>query len=498
MSSQVAEYQFRTKPFRHQLEEFLAHRDDESRAIFWEQGTGKTKLIIDTAAWLLQTGKIDGMLVIAPNGVHQNWVLRELVQHMPEGVLERTYTFVFSSQRRNAKYLEQMEKVHARPEFVVVAMGYDGFMTKRGRLLARKFLQSRRVLFVLDESRRIKSPAAKRTRAIVAEGCHASYRRILTGTPVANGPFDVYAPIKFLDETFWSRHGLGSYLAFKTTFGVWEQLRLGHRQFQKLLAFRSLESLNKLLSTISNRVVKSEVLDLPPKLYSTRTFEMSPEQARHYREIRDDFVTFLATGEPLTAPLAITRELRLRQILSGYLPSDLNSACLDFPELNARLYALEDLLDEVPHQAIIWANFTRDIDLICGLLGDQVVRYDGKVGEDDRTAAINRFQAGEVKYFVGNPAAGGTGLTLHAARTVIYYNNDFDLEKRLQSEDRAHRIGQAHPVNYIDLVCEGTVDERIADALQRKELISARILHDHLRQETLIRPLALPSNLGND
>lgn len=480
----MAEYEFKTKPFRHQREEFLAHRDDVSRAIFWEQGTGKTKLVIDTAAWLHQTGKIDGMLVIAPNGVHQNWVLREMGRHMPLSVLQRTHMHAFNSSKKTPRHLALEERTIKADGFVVVAMGYEGFMTTRGRKLARKFLDSRRVLFVLDESRRIKSPGAKRTRAIVSEGQRAAYRRILTGTPVANGPFDIYAPIKFLDEGFWSRHGLGSYLAFKTAFGVWEQMRLGQRQFQRLIAFQSLERLNRILAPISSRVTKEEVLDLPPKLYSTRTFEMTPEQGRHYREIRDDYMTFLDTGEPLTAPLAITRELRLRQVLSGYLPSDMNADCRDIPGPNPRLLALEDLLDDVPHQAIIWATFRRDIDLICSLLGDQAVRYDGKVGEADRNAAINRFQAGEVKWFVGNPAAGGTGLTLHAARTVVYYNNDFDLEKRLQSEDRAHRIGQEHPVHYIDLVCEGTVDERIADALQRKELISTKILQGYLREES--------------
>lgn len=477
-------FEFKTRPFDHQLAEWEAARGAGARALFWEQGTGKTKELLDQAAWLYCQGEIDGVLVVAPNGVHRNWITDELPAHLPDAVAEQTRAHHYTSAKAGTKRHRMLcGQVLEHPGLAVMAMSYEGFMTPHGKEYAKKFLTGREVFYVLDESRRIKTPGIKRTKTIVASGKYGKYRRIATGTPVANGPFDIYAPIRFLDPDFWRPYGMSTFGAFKTYFGVWEQIRTGSGQrFEKLVMLRCLDHLARMLEPISSRVTKDEVLDLPLKLYGQRYFEMTREQAALYRQVREDFIAMLESGETITAPLAITRQLRLRQVLSGYVPTD-DGELHEIEGSNPRLRALEELADDTPHQAIIWAHFRRDVDQICTLLGDQCVRYDGATKEGDRAAAIRRFQAGEVKFFVGNPAACGTGLTLHAARTVIYYANDFDLEKRQQSEDRAHRIGQEHPVNYIDLICEGTVDEWIAKAQQRKEEISATILGDALRAE---------------
>jgi SNF2 family DNA or RNA helicase len=177
--------------------------------------------------------------------------------------------------------------------------------------------------------------------------------------------------------------------------------------------------------------------------------------------------------------LAITQLLRFQQITSGFVPLD-DETILQF-EKNPRLEMLTDIVEDTTGKMIIWAKFSLEITTILGALkelGVEAVRYDGQTSAEERGEAITRFQNGTARAFVANPAAAGEGLTLHAATTVIYYSNSFKLTDRLQSEDRAHRIGQHHPVTYIDLVGTDTVDEKIVDALRNKLDIASVVTGD--------------------
>ena len=193
-------------------------------------------------------------------------------------------------------------------------------------------------------------------------------------------------------------------------------------------------------------------------------------------------MAFLDSGDTITAPLALVQLLRLQQITCGFVPTD-DGDLEEFGGNNPRLDLLEEICDGLGHKAIIWGRFRRDIDLIMKRLGKKAVRYDGSTSDDDRAAAKIAFQdpESEIQFFVGNPAAAGTGLTLHQARTVIYASNSFKLTDRLQSEDRAHRIGQEHPVAYIDLIAPDTVDEHIVRALRDKQDIAAILTGDGLK-----------------
>jgi SNF2 family DNA or RNA helicase len=164
-------------------------------------------------------------------------------------------------------------------------------------------------------------------------------------------------------------------------------------------------------------------------------------------------------------------------------PSNQKTIELFEGDTNPRLKALEAILDPITHKVIIWARFRKDIDLICRALGDAAVRYDGIVKDKDRELALHRFRTDDtVRYFVANQQSISMGVTLTQAKTVIYYSNNFALEKRLQSEDRAHRIGQDVSVNVIDMVARGTVDEHIVKTLRRKFDIAATVMGDRLRE----------------
>mgnify|MGYP003639358387 CR=1 FL=1 len=477
---------FKTKPFEHQLEVWRESRDLESFALLWEMGTGKSKITIDTAAWLYHKGKIDALLIVAPNGVHRNWTDTEVPKHMPDDI--PVYSHCHTSARsKSKKAVVAREEQLAFDGLAVLTMGYESFITDSGKQVSWQFLKNRRVLFVLDESTRIKSPSAKRTKSILKAGKYAPYRRILTGTPVANGPFDLFSQFRFMDKDYWRQHGFGNFTSFKAYFGVFRKgFNAGSgREFQQLLEYRNEDELGKMVAKHSSRVTKDVLVGLPPKLYSVQSFDLTPKMRKVYNSFKSDSLeeileTVLETGVDMPPSLAIVLLLRLQQITCGYLP-DPSQELVSLEDKNPRLALLAEICGDVSHQTIIWARFTKDIDLICDLLGKDAVRYDGKTGDDDRALAIKRFQDGDVKYFVGNPAAAGEGLTLTAAQTVIYYNNSFKLTERQQSEDRAHRHGQEHPVNYIDLVCNDTIDEKIIEALRAKMNVANKITGDRLR-----------------
>ena len=477
------DYQFKTAPFNHQREWWDRSKDLPAWAILWEQGTGKTKLTIDTAAWMFERGRIDCLLVLAPNGVHRNWVTDEVPTHLPDRIA-RTSLLWHSAKANNVGAKAEAKAALKAPGLLVVAMSYDAIMTTAGDAYVMKLLTERRCLMVLDESVRIKNPKAKRTIRVLARGKGATFRRILTGTPVANSPFDVFTQFQFLNPSIWHAIGCRSFAAFKNFFGVWQDKmdpRSG-RLFRDLVRYRNLNQLAAITAKVGCRVTKEEVLDLPPKLYTKRYFDLSPKQAAAYRQMADSYEVRLESGE-VTAMLVIVQLIRFQQIVSGFLVDE-NDNIIELGE-NPRLELLREVIEDAPGKCLVFAKFTYDIEVIMRALkedGVEAVRYDGPTSEKDRAAAVQAFQNGSARVLVGNPATLKEGLTLHAADTVIYYNNSFKLTDRLQSEDRAHRIGQKKAVTYIDLVASDTVDVKITGALRDKLDIASIITGDKLRE----------------
>lgn len=501
------QYEFKTDPFAHQRRLFDRTHTETAVAraipVFWEQGAAKTKFSIDDAADLFERDEIDGVLVVAPQGVHTNWDTDELPKHLPERVARRSSTFVWRTSKAATKTAErERAALLAHQGLSWLFISYDAFMSERGKKFVWAFLKRRRVAFYLDESSAIKTPGAKRSKSIVAAGAWARYRRILDGTPVPNGPFDIWTPMRFLDSTVWDRHGFGSLAAFKTHFGIWRTAAQVKQEkgydpgFDQLLGYRNLPELFRILEAEgADRVLKEDVFDLPPKLYSKRYFELTPTARRMYEELREEFITFFENGEMLEAGLPIVRLLRLQQITSGYLPSEFDDEGELLPgqvlrqidERNPRVELFKETVSALPHPFIVWARYTEDVDQIMtalDALGISAVRYDGQVSPDQRDLnkqAFNREDGPTA--FVSKTQVGGTGLTLVRAKTEVFYNTDYNLRNRLQAEDRAHRPGMdEHPVNIIDLCAEQTVDIKTINALRGKFDIASQITGDRLRE----------------
>jgi SNF2 family DNA or RNA helicase len=444
-----------------------------------EMGTGKSKVLVDNIGILYDKGLINAALIIAPKGVYRNWYSGEIPTHLASHIQCKTVLWTAStSKTKDKEYQSLFENDY---DLHILVMNVEAFSTKKGVEFAGKFLNCHNALLAVDESTSIKTPTAKRTKAITDLALQSKYRRILTGSPVTKSPLDLYSQCKFLNEHLL---GFGSYYSFRQRYAHMVSRNFGGRQVQIVASYRRLNELSDSLKRFSYRVLKEDCLDLPDKIYTKRIVELTDEQLKLYKTMKQMALAHL-NGKTLTAPNVLTQLMRLHQITCGHLKSDDGTIQI---VKNNRLNELMDVLEEVEGKAIIWANYVYDIETIVKEIQkkygqDSVVQYYGAINAEERQKGIEKFQDpnSPVRFFIGNPQTGGYGITLTAANTVIYYSNGYDLEKRLQSEDRAHRIGQKKSVTYIDLIAEGTVDEKIVKALRKKIDIASEILGEEIK-----------------
>ena len=554
--------------FRHQQELFDKTRDHLAWAYFLEQGLGKTAPAIRTIEHLYRANKIDGVIVVAPNGVHRNWVSDELPKH--SSLPYRALDWHSDRAKGQDKALERFlaPTPGRRTELAYFAITYDAMLTPRGRSALLAFATGEldnkgrpkpggkparfpRFLFVIDEASKVRNPEAQRTKKVDALRKFASYVRLLNGTPIGNSALDVYSQMKLLDDKFWIRHGIGSFVAFRSRFAIIKKIQVGGeddrvgrgkqsyepvvphdataegiaayeqldfldeiltpqekrvievkeaaaasgakkttgRTIEVVVGFRELDKLKEMITPVSTRLTKDDAgVELPPKLYSRLLFDLPTEQRRAYDQLRRDYMLELESGTLITANIALVRVLRLQQIACGYLPNpdepDNPKLFYDDDGKNVRLNLLLERLEDTPHQAIIWARFTHDVDSICRALGPpRCTRYDGQVSQKERDAGIDAFKQGKRKFCVAKASSMGMGLSLPMAKSVFYYSNTFSYIERLQSEDRAHRLvgGGKEAVCYYDLVAYKTVDEKILKSLQDCADVANAVTGDRYR-----------------
>ena len=481
---------YKLKPFDHQIDALEYGWDRPEFGLFMEMGTGKSKVLIDNMGMLYLDGQIDFALVIAPKGVYRNWVAKEIPEHMSDDIPHRVIRWVSGP---NKKQQEEMRSVKDKFDgLTIFVMNVEAYSSLKGQKAGAWMAGAlgARGMIAIDESTTIKNHKAKRTKALMKIAAGFKYRRLLTGSPVTKSPMDIYSQCEFLRPGLL---GFESYYAFQGRYAVVQRRTMGAAAFQQIVGFRNLDELTQRIDMFSFRVLKKDCLDLPDKIYTARYVGMTTQQFQMYEQIRRHAMVLLDSGEMSTAPAVITQMLRLQQIMSGHLKTD-DGDMLYFP--SKRMEALEEIINEHNGKAIIWSRFRYDIIQITEMLNKKfgqgcAVSYFGDTSDDDRAAAVLNFQNPDhpLKFFVGNPATAGYGLTLTEANLVVYYANDFNLETRIQSEDRAHRIGQKNNVTYIDLICEGSIDERIVKALRAKIDIGAKVLGEDAREWLSLKPM---------
>ena len=471
-------FNYKTKPYKHQEDALEKSYNKKNYAYFMEMGCGKSKVLLDNIAWLYIKKEIDTAIIVAPKGVYRNWEVSEIPTHFLDEIDKDVY--IWNSSPNKSQEKELVRGTQDRTKLRILLINVEGFATPKVKKYIHAFTQNCKFMLAVDESTTIKNLKAKRTKALIAFGQKASYKRILTGSPVTKSPLDLFSQCSFMSNQLL---GFASYFAFQGRYAVTRTQQMGAHSFQQIIGYRNLEELSTKLNSFSFRVTKDQALDLPDKIYTTREVSLSTEQLQHYTSLKKNAVTMI-DDELISATEVMTQLLRLQQVLCGYLKTD-DGNIIDIK--NNRMDALFETIEEMDGKVIIWSRFRKDIISIAAKLAKKyghgsVVSFFGDTSDSDRKDAVKNFQFGDARFFVANPQTAGFGLTLTAATNVIYYANDFNLETRVQSEDRCHRIGQNKSVTYVDLLCRGTIDEYIVKSLKAKINLASASLNEEVRK----------------
>ena len=464
-------YTYKTTPYEHQRNALIKGAKELNFAYFLEMGTGKTKVAIDNVAYLYQEKLINTAIVIAPNSVYKNWI-KEIETHSPIS----DYTmFIWKD---DVKINYQIDKLN------YVLMNIEALSHKSGFEFLLKLVidTGQKAMMIIDESTTIKNDKAKRSKNICKLSPHVKYKRILTGSPVTKSPLDLYQQCAFLSKDLL---GYPSFVAFRARYAVMKQINMGpNRVILIPQYYTNLDELEAKIKKFSFRVRKVDCLDLPEKIYQQRYVNLTKEQIKVYEELRK-YARSIIEDKEVSFANKLTEILKLHQVCNGYLKTD-DGEIVPFDN-DPKLEELLSIIEESDGKFIIWANYIHNIKTIVKTLrkeyGDEsVVSIYGEITTENRKKAVEEFQGNDkVRFFVGNPSTGGYGLTLTAASYVVYYSNNYNLEIREQSEDRAHRIGQTKSVTYIDLIIDKTIDSHIISALKRKIKISAETMGEEIK-----------------
>lgn len=474
-------FQYHTAPYDHQRMAFDQTKDYQYYAFFWEMGTGKSKIIVDTSQHLFVEGKIDSAIITAEKGYYLNWELNEYPIHWPTDLPIRIISFSNYTTSKNKKLQEEM----VRPipgVFDVLVMNIESMssVNMSGMKYAERFRSAHKsTLMVVDESTTIKNPEAGRTKMTRILGHKCQYRRILTGTPITQGPIDIYSQAEFLKSGIL---GFGSFTSFRSFYTIRQPVPIRvaggqQRVIQQVVGYRELDDLAMRLQPFSSRLLKKDCLSLPEKIYVPIFIEPTAQQIHHIERLKTELMTEI-DNESVTVENALSVLTKSLQIAGGHIKNDDG----DVMSINCNKgERLKQLIEDVHNDGkiIVWGYFQHDMEIIQNVLKDvcPVFEVSGRVDQNQRTQNIATFKEYKGKcVFLASPRVAGKSLTLVESNYCVYYSNGFNLEHRLQSEDRNHRIGQRNDVTYFDLICTGTPDVKVVAALKAKEIVSQAIL----------------------
>lgn len=449
--------------YQHQKHALALSWDREAYALLFDMGLGKSAILIANAGMLYQAGKIKGCIIVAPKGVHRQWVEQEIPKHLDSSI--QHHIWLWKGKTIRFRIEEGLQ---------FLAMNTDSLRTHQGQQTAMTFLEllGRKVMMVADESHNFKTYGTQRTRALLNFRPLVPYRRIATGTPIAKNIIDAWTQFMFLDQRILGHRYLSSFRSRYCIMGGWEG--------RQIIGQRNTEEFYSLIAPHSYRLTKAEALDLPEKIYVAREYEMSETTHKAYKEMKDTLMVQFNDGTIADAQNAAVAMLRLQQIVCGSLPNEEGETKETGKE---RIEELLEIVRQVEGPVVVWARFIDNIKAIEAALNEEddgrVVTYYGATGNKERQVAVEDFVLGRARYFVSNPAAGGVGLNLQGdCRNVVYFSNSFNYVERQQSEDRVHRIGTKGSVTYFDLVARRSVDRAILRSLRNKRDIATLTLDE--------------------
>ena len=459
-------YKPKTEPYKHQLKALEKMKGKNAFGLFMEQGTGKTKTIIDWAGELYTAGKITGILVVSKKGVHRQWIESELQHHANVNCFGAFWPL---------KYFP--EELLPGGSLKLLAFNYDGLKTISGYSIAEEFCKAHkgRLMIVSDESQEIKNARSQRHKAMMKLKPYSSYRVLATGTPIAKDLTDEWAQMKWLDEDII---GIKYVTAFRVNFCI-----MGGFEGRSVVGHRNVDEFKRRTDPYTFRITKEEI-GLLPKQYNEWYFDLTTQQHDLIESMKNDLEAILDSGQKIEMTNVATVFGKMQQVAGGFIiDEDQNIHRLMPLDKNPRINAMLDWVNGGEGKAIIWARFRQDMAMVHEALersGVNHVQYHGGISDKDRAEAVRSFLDKEgAQILLANPQSAGTGLNLQGlCNRALYYTNSFNAIDRWQSEDRIHRIGTVGAVTYTDLIGKKSIDRYIMNNLKRKKGLSNLVLGD--------------------
>lgn len=464
-----AGFTFTTKPYQHQLEGVMYGLENESFLLGDDQGLGKTKQIIDIALCRKVTEGMKHCLIICGiNGTKYNWA-DEIKIHSSEDawVLGTRYTKrapVKMIEGGTKEKLEDLQNIPSQFFWITNIETLRGGAYKEGKAKNSKyrFPIAERIqeliddgtigMIAFDEAHKAKNPDSQQGRALLS--IKAKHPIPMSGTFVLNNPLDLYLPL------YWAGFEDHSFYQYKNHYCV-----MGGFNNKEVVGYKNLDELRTIMSKAMLRRTKGDVLDLPPKVHSIEYVDLTSEQKKLYKEVKDQIVDSIDKIRMHPDPLS--EMLRLRQVTGA--PEILSSSITQSAKLD-RLVEMVEEITSIGEKAIIFSQWSTMTDIIRGRLKEYNPAYiTGEVKSEVRMEEVKKFQNDDsCKVIIGTVGAMGTGLTLTAASTVIFVDEPWNRGLKDQAEDRAHRIGTRGTVRVVTLIAKDTIDEGIYNLVQKK------------------------------
>jgi len=470
-NNQAVQQSPRIKLFNHQAKVFNLSKDRNIYAFFLETGTGKTILALESAKYLYQQGKIKALIITAPKTVLKPVWIDTLFKYYTD-MNFRIIQWIGGMNQEDSRLIGSHLTSAAKTRLLVFIVNIEAFSHARVYQYAHRICTTLSTAWFIDESTTIKTPGAKRTKQVLILSQLVEYKRILSGFPVLKSPEDLYTQLEFLHPGLT---GHKSFYSFRNEFCITRKL---DNRVTISIGPKNIDKLQALIEPYSSRILKKDCLDLPDKIHTRRSVEMTKEQIELYQQMKNEgYALIKGSGKETFATTILTQLEKLHQIANGILIS----AGAEFP-----CHKYQMLIDTIDNeigdkQFLIWSCYVYNINSIQLLLlkhGIKIGAFYGRTGLPERNRDIELFHQGKLQALVLHPGTARFGLTLAEASYAFYFNNSFNLEHRLQSEDRIHRIGQVNKATYIDLITEGTIEDKILNKLQEKHNIGAEILGD--------------------
>jgi SNF2 family DNA or RNA helicase len=417
-------------------------------ALFMDMGTGKTRAAIELA--LLRQNRISKVVWFCPVS------LKDTIRHEIRKHVSGTPVCVFDDKIKS-------NNIPGADWYIIGTESMSS--SNRVVLTAAKLIDSS-TFVIVDESEQIKGHRSRRTNRITALSEKAKYRLILTGTPMSQGIVDLYAQMRFLSPVIL---GYASFYSFARN-----HLEYSEKYPGLIVRTHNEEQLAAKMKPYVYQVTKEDCLDLPDKLYESRYFSMTEMQGAAYWQAKQEILLELLDDE-ISSYTIFRLFTALQQITCGYWNRKNEQGQFELLEFDhARLDTLSSVIAGIPasEKVIIWCKHRYSIDAVSSRLkrdfgGDSVALFYGDLTESKRLAELEKFR-GERRFFVASAQCAGRGLTLNESHYTIFYEDEFKYANRLQAEDRNHRIGQEKPVTYISIICQNSIDERIAESQAKK------------------------------